>query len=291
MSIFVFRVLPTLEIIQAILVMNAISLVPSLLKLCFKSQVEKSDHINDSKNLLQKLTNLKSHTITLKVNILLNLVAFLMQISFYFLIFIPNLPFKNDWSVYVSIFLVSLSYWENFTSERLIASKQRFVKLSQFKKSIECARHKTLLFVSIWKICLVLLFALIFHPNIFKDADYAFNNDKRVNEHVIALILNVISSFLCYYFSLLACKLCMQRTSFAFSLSISLPIFITSTIVVCKNVFVDSFMFKNYYKWTCTNSSYQWFLLCGIFLWWLSHLWVNKHVWLDVTHRLQLRRR
>lgn len=45
--------------------------------------------------------------------------------------------------------------------------------------------------------------------------------------------VQVVSSGLCYYFARLACKLCMQRFSFAVPLSLATPVSVAAMITLC----------------------------------------------------------
>ena len=89
----------------------------------------------------------------MKFDIVVNLMAFLVQISIFGIMFSPILPIFNTWELCLSIIFLSMSYWENFINPDLIGISKTFSeKIKQFKKTIEISRHRTLLFINLWKI-------------------------------------------------------------------------------------------------------------------------------------------
>ena len=263
-----------------ILLMNTLSVIPSILNIFTK-------HVATNLDLkLEKILSkfLKNKSIRSKLEIGFNILAFLIQMSTFAIIFTPVLPVDKTWDLCVSIVLISISYWENFIDSDIIGiSKQGRESIDKFKKSIELSRHKTLLFVNLWKIALTILIAFSLHSNLFTDIGLLFADNKM---HYITFSLQIISSFFCYYFSLLACKLCMQRTSFSLPLLLSFPVFFSLILLLCKFLPADSLLNDNLL--TCandyTNVPLKWIMFCGC-LWWLSHLWINRHIWTNISHR------
>jgi chitin synthase len=263
--------------------MNTFSVVPSLLNIFFKS----TSFENTFGIFMGKF--LKSKSINIKFEIAFNLVAFLIQISVFSIIFLPILPVNNTWDLCISIVFLSISYWENFIDKNFIGKTKNQI-INNLKKSIECSRHRTLLLITIWKIGFIFIFAYLIYPKIFTNTGTLFTADS----HFIVFFTNIISSFLCYYLSLLACKLCMQRSSFSLPITLSFPVFFSAVLLLCKYLPNDSILKQSLLIWTCNNNytsgSFKWIILCGL-LWWLAHVWVNRHIWINITQRLTSKRR
>jgi hypothetical protein len=108
--------------------------------------------------------------------------------------------------------------------------------------------------------------------------------------YLFPMILQVLSSGLCYYTGRLACKLCMQRIGFALPLTLVTPVTLSVALVICK-WFPDSSVFQpDFVYWTChegyQTGSFKWQVICGLGLWWLSQLWIGGHVWFGKGQRL-----
>lgn len=272
-----------------IILMNTFSVVPSMLSIFFKPG--KTFLGSKFGAVIEKF--LKSKSIRIKTEIIFNLIAFFMLVSTFVVIFCPVLPIENAWDLCLSIIFISISYWENFISPDLIGTNHvhsRIIK--DLKKSIELSRYKTLLFVNLWKIALIILIPFALYPNLFNDVGPLFEpeNDK----HYLALITQTISPVLCYYLSLLACKLCMQRSSFSLPLVLNFPIFFSIILLLCHYLPKDSILKEGFLLSTCANKytseSFKWILVFGI-IWWLAHLWVNRHVWENIVHRNKSKKR
>jgi hypothetical protein len=108
--------------------------------------------------------------------------------------------------------------------------------------------------------------------------------------YLTPMILKVISDALCFYMGRLACKLCMQRICFALPITLVTPLALTTLLVMCSvapksTVFIENFLF-----WSCyadyAKESFKWQVICGLFLWWLSELWIGGHIWFGKSQRL-----
>lgn len=85
--------------------------------------------------------------------------------------------------------------------------------------------------------------ALIYQRNIVNEAFMPLYVEKIINSYPQVLqkvayflwndISQVVSTGLCYYFGRLACKLCMQRFSFAVPLSLATPVTVAVMITLC----------------------------------------------------------
>lgn len=110
--------------------------------------------------------------------------------------------------------------------------------------------------------------------------------------YLIPMIVQCVSSIMCYYTGRLACKLCMQRIGFALPLTLVTPVTLTIALVMCK-WFPDScVLHPDFVYWTChegyLTGSFKWQVICGLGLWWLSQLWITSHIWFGRGQRLAL---
>ena len=110
--------------------------------------------------------------------------------------------------------------------------------------------------------------------------------------YILPMIIQVLSSAVCYYTGRLACKLCMQRLGFALPLTLVTPVTLTMTLVICK-WFPNAAVFQlDFVFWTChegyETGSFKWQVICGLGLWWLSQLWIGGHIWFGKGQRLAL---
>ncbi|CAF3445896.1 unnamed protein product [Rotaria sp. Silwood1] len=108
--------------------------------------------------------------------------------------------------------------------------------------------------------------------------------------YLTPMILKIMSDVLCFYMGRLACKLCMQRICFALPITLVTPLALTILLVMCSvapqsTVFIENFLF-----WSCyadyAKESFKWQVICGLFLWWLSELWIGGHIWFGKRQRL-----
>ncbi|CAF0924460.1 unnamed protein product [Rotaria sordida] len=108
--------------------------------------------------------------------------------------------------------------------------------------------------------------------------------------YLTPMILKILSDMLCFYMGRLACKLCMQRICFALPITLVTPLALTILLVMCSvapqsTVFIENFLF-----WSCyadyAKESFKWQVICGLFLWWLSELWIGGHIWFGKRQRL-----
>lgn len=121
-------------------------------------------------------------------------------------------------------------------------------------------------------------------------ASEASNPKDRWIIYLTPMILKVLADILCFYMGRLACKLCMQRICFALPISLVTPLALTILLVMCSvapqsTVFIENFLF-----WSCyadyAKESFKWQVICGLFLWWLSELWIGGHIWFVKKQRL-----
>ncbi|XP_064608019.1 chitin synthase chs-2-like isoform X3 [Liolophura sinensis] len=107
----------------------------------------------------------------------------------------------------------------------------------------------------------------------------------------MALVVQVACSGLCYYFGRLACKLCMQRFSFAAPLCLATPVSVGIIIGVCHFHPEKIQLMGGFLRWVCTEDALKerwfiWHLGIGFGLWWVSQLWVTRYIWTPKAPRL-----
>ncbi|XP_067667763.1 chitin synthase chs-2-like [Haliotis asinina] len=105
------------------------------------------------------------------------------------------------------------------------------------------------------------------------------------------LLLQIVSTGLCYYFARLACKLCMQRFSFAIPLSLATPVSVATIITVCYLRPERTELVKDFLTFACTGHGPErkwliWHLGLGFGLWWASQLWITRYIWTPKAPRL-----
>jgi len=153
--------------------------------------------------------------------------------------FIPYILSKNQkissgflWQLPLALFLISLGYWESFTETRI--SQQRFLKWFQHGiRALKKTRPKIYVTASLLKIFVLITTAIYFLPKSIDKKIYlrifeyipigsSDKNTRRVlggglfdeqedlfritYEVYVPLIVQIISSCVCYYTGRIACK-------------------------------------------------------------------------------------
>lgn len=114
----------------------------------------------------------------------------------------------------------------------------------------------------------------------------------KVLYRLLPLIVQAASGAICYYFSRVACKLCMQRFSFSLPLTIITPGTVAIFCYLCHLGDWTELRLPNVEVgfWRCSESfqqrGFQWQIGCAVGLWWLSQLWINNHIWFPKSERL-----
>lgn len=137
-----------------------------------------------------------------------------------------------QWQLPLALFLISLGYWESFVGTRI--SKQRFLKWFQNGiRSLKKTRPKVYITASLLKIFVLITTAVYFLPksidrnlyfSIFEQTPIGENNKnisrlvgkglfdeqedlfRMTYEVYIPLIVQILSSCICYYTGRIACK-------------------------------------------------------------------------------------
>lgn len=128
--------------------------------------------------------------------------------------------------------------------------------------------------------------------------------------HVViyAILIQIVSAWLCYVFGKFACRICIQRFSFAFALVLTVPVTLSLLIAACGIHFEDRCNsnqsgLPTYLFWTChkipfmssggnvneASSMVNGFTNIHAFMWlvWLiSQAWITVHIWMPRCERL-----
>jgi hypothetical protein len=140
---------------------------------------------------------------------------------------------RFQWQLPLALFLISLGYWESFIETRI--SKEKFLKYFQHGiRALKKTRPKIYVTASLLKLFVLITSAIYFLPksidkkiylHIFERIPIGLNNDANIRRTVgggifdeqddlfrityevyIPLIVQIISSCICYYTGRIACK-------------------------------------------------------------------------------------
>ncbi|XP_055864361.1 chitin synthase chs-2-like isoform X1 [Biomphalaria glabrata] len=183
LCLFLFRVLPCLDTVRCLLLMNALCTVPAILRLFATKRSE------DTKRKI--------------ATILLDILALLMQLSAYAIVLAsmksecvksPTVPGDKEtptvstgsawqnsyslsdmsWEIPLSLLLISVKWWENFCDEDLRIGCL-YVPVKQFKETLHRCRVKCYILASLWKIGVTFGFAFLLVPRLAM-VDKAFSD-------------------------------------------------------------------------------------------------------------------
>lgn len=130
-------------------------------------------------------------------------------------------------------------------------------------------------------------------------ASETFTIKSDTNVVIYTVLVQVLSSYLCYIFAKFACKIKIQEFSFALPLSLATPLAVVTTVALTwlreSNVCALNEYFPSYLALQAVSDGsdgdggygslsdfmnkivveHLWIWL----LWWLSQLWVTHHIW------------
>lgn len=309
LCLLVFLVLPDLDVIKAAMLTNCVCFVPAVLGLL-------SRHSDEPRRPLK---------------VIFDMLAIIFQGS---ALAIWPIAEKGPraWCIPIAVVLVSMRWWENYLDKK---SPIGFIKkLSSVKEDLRKSRYFTYIFMSIWKILLILC-AMFGFLNItmesatliFRGFSVSFRShpiqvqqvrrtmlladmpdiptasplDEQVSIPSIAMapihvaLIQISAALVCYVFAKFSCKICIQGFSFAFPISLTIPVSISMLIASCGIVTEDECFFESiipkYLFWTCPQGNflqefisdkYAWIWL----LWLLSQTWIAVHIWTPKCERL-----
>lgn len=250
--ILLFRVLPYLgNIYKMVLIMNTVSIIPSLVQ--FFQSVKSSQKTPNS----TEIDKFEKSSLILKLyhkqDIIVFLLSFILQLSF--MVYISQL---NEYGlnlkikIIVSIGLISLGYLKSLFIDAIYQNGcfNQFI-FSSFKIVLSIA-----------------LFTIYYYNNDDLNGESIKAIFSIKEKYLLIIIIQVLTTILTYYFSLLSCKLSIQRFGFALPLVLVTP----ALIAIC------SFMEQLEYP----------FLLFGFLCWWISFILSNKHIFYKTRRSMVL---
>ena len=293
--ILVFGVFPHLDIVRSILITNAISVLPSFLRLFTDAKTDrrlgdnKSSSSSSSNSLFYFLfvrTNLFKYISMRRLKKLLKLnmsvLAVLMQSSVFLIAALLN--YSNQWSLPIGIILTSFGAMWNYLGNSDKVNNKFLNSCRTFKRRIQKSRHKIGLFSNLLKIGISLLICQLFNPQFGFKTVYIdhLSSDLTLIGLFTPFFVQLLSSLIFYGACSLAFKFRMSRMSFALPLTLATPLSIALVLILHSlpslPYWIDYFRFSITYSHTI--ASYKLHLIYGLVLWWLSHLWITKHIWI-----------
>nr|USH46112.1 chitin synthase chs-2 [Androctonus crassicauda] len=309
LSLLVFVVLPNLDVIKAAMLTNCVCFVPGVLALLSRNSEEEKRFLK----------------------VIVDILSILAQATGFFVWPLVERS-SHSWAVPLSIFLVSFRWWENYVDKRSPISLVK--RLSKMKDDLRKSRYFIYVFVSIWKILVIFCTMLSFLYMTMDDISHILRlfresfqthliSVQRVKSNLLSgnlpdlptaspldeqiaidsfpmtpiyvVFIQAFSALLCYVFGKFACKICIQGFSFAFPISLTIPVSISLLIASCGVRMEDYCFFDDllpkYLFWTCpqgdffqdfVTNQYAWMWL----LWLLSQTWIAVHIWMPKCERL-----
>lgn len=309
---FVFLILPTLDVIKGAMLTNNLCILPAILAII--AQIKNVERPNF-------------------ISIILDWFAVFIQLAglgmWTYLEYEGN---KNFWLIPIAAFLVSVGWWENYInpkSNNWIMQTLFVVKRDLLEKN---SRYVVYVAISIWKIILTLGSTVLFLYltdgldivknmfNHFSDSfndhyisivrDKTYTNGKIDDEKFLyssytsgpiwIVVLHIVLTYTCYAFAKFACKVCIQSFSFALPLSLVVPSTVSFLLAVSRVAMQDKCKLTNFYKgfqymfwYTDDEDAFtftsEWHTFINLIIWGLtilSQTWIGIHIWFSTSPRL-----
>uniref|UniRef100_A0AAN0LHG8 chitin synthase n=1 Tax=Polyphagotarsonemus latus TaxID=1204166 RepID=A0AAN0LHG8_9ACAR len=302
--IFVFIVLPSLNVIKGAMLKNCFCLIPGILALLSRSSKEK----------------------VFFLKILIDLLAIIGQLTalIYFMVIENQNNTTLKYMLPLSCLLISFGYWENFAGDY---SSIKWIKnLAKRKEKLHRSRYFIFIIVSSVKICIMISGMLIIRYLIDGSCLYLFTQFKNAfSQHKVLIVrdktevlsehdgieeewleldvfgtlpmwftfIQISTSWLAYVFGKFSCKICIQEFSFTFPLILTVPISIILFSVSCDLHLTDTCtlvsIIPRHLFWTCPNDLNSSFASTENLLWifWImSQIWICIHICKPKCERL-----
>ncbi|CAG7824713.1 unnamed protein product [Allacma fusca] len=322
LGLFTFTVLPSVHVVKASMLGNAVCLLPAVLSMISRYRIN-----NTNKSWL--------------ILMFLDLISVIFQI--FGLLVWPFVLSKNDssidkpWLLPLSATLISFGWWENYVSKH---SKVGIIRtLAEIRKNVVVTRYHSYIYISITKM-LVFLATMCLSVWIIGDDPYDYFNGFNAafgprflnateigqtiaqgvlqdqatpsisqtiihqnilpfevdpNAAINGFLIQFCVAYACYFTARFACKICIQGFSFSFPLSLSVPVSVAFLVGMCglrsENVCFAKNMFPGYLFWTCPKGDFAKDFLDDQSSWvWilllLSQTWITIHIWYPSKDRL-----
>nr|AUS84047.1 chitin synthase-1 [Tetranychus cinnabarinus] len=240
----------------------------------------------------------------------------------------------NPVAIYIPItsLLISIGWWENYIDKK--SPFRAIQSLAQIKEGLQKSRYFIYIFISAWKIMLIFIATMILRLLVDGSALYLFTQFKSAftshkmlimrdrsdlskslsdsnvgiesewlempastSAPIWMLILQISASWFCYVFGKFACKICIQRISFASPLILSVPVTAMTLAQFCVLNFENSCSLNRflprYLFWSCPSADT--FFTDGVFynlhgmIWvimYISQFWITFHMFNPKCERL-----
>ncbi|XP_071050759.1 chitin synthase chs-2-like [Onthophagus taurus] len=221
-SILVFYVLPRLDFVRGCLIMNCFCVIPAILSLSF--------NFSRKDRPISKFVYLDTLCVIIQGTGIILLTIF------------HNGP--NIWFLPLAAVLISLGWWENYIRLYIYESTP-FKDIIISSKTFPNSRYFTYCIVSLWKCILFFGMMCLIELSQYGKIDHLFSSFKNAFDHhdiiikntnddsynsvitnsyltpIWVLTLSIIATYLTYIFGKFACKINIQRISYAAPLHLS----------------------------------------------------------------------
>ncbi|CAK1603070.1 unnamed protein product [Parnassius mnemosyne] len=253
-------ILPELDVVKGAMLMNSMCIIPGILNALTRDGGENQ----------------------YMMKIILDVLAISAQATAFIvwplLDGIPTL-----YTIPMACIFVSLGWWENYVNVSETHTSVLFYYLSELKLALKTTRYYTQRILSIWKICVFMVFIMIsLHiqnddpfailssfNTAFGERDYsvyelqivvqdahdgqldfnltdaAFVLPATWNSSLWVSLIQVVAAYFCYTSGKFACKILIQNFSFTFALSLVGPLLINLLVVFCGMKNADPCAFHN----------------------------------------------
>lgn len=306
-ALLMFVVLPQIDAIQGAMLTNCLCVIPGIFGLLSRTSKEGKRFIK----------------------VIIDLAAIAAQVTG--LVIWPLLENRRElWVIPVACVMISCGWWENYVSAQSPLGIVR--ALGRIKEEMHNTRYFCHMFLSIWKILLFFCVTLLIYwangeepSNLFSLYGDAFGPHKIIvyelpaglggvlpdtlesanidtvdvdaayNTVVYVLLLQVFGAYLCYIFGKFACKILIQGFSYAFPVSLTVPIAVSFLIAACGIRIDDPCFFHDTipdYLFFTSPSNFRFNnfvteqMAWAWILWLLSQTWIALHIWTPKCERL-----
>ncbi|XP_075147009.1 hyaluronan synthase-like protein kkv isoform X1 [Haematobia irritans] len=306
-ALLMFVVLPQLDAIQGAMLTNCLCVVPGILGLMSRTSKEGKRF----------------------AKMLIDLVALAAQVTGF--VVWPLLENRKElWVIPVACLMISCGWWENYVDSQSSFGIVR--AMGRIKDDLKYTRYFSHMFLSIWKISLFLCSVLFIYwsqgdepGNIFAMYGDAFGPhkisvdelatslsgslpdtidaanidsidiDASHNTVIYVLLIQIFGAYLCYIFGKFACKILIQGFSYAFPVSLTIPISVSLLIAACGIRIDDPCFFHDTipdYLFFTSPSNFRFNdfvtqqMAWAWILWLLSQTWISLHIWTPKCERL-----
>lgn len=309
-GLLVFAIMPEMDVVKGAMLTNSLCIVPGVLGMLSRTNKEGQRF----------------------VKVLVDLGAIVAQCTG--LVVWPLLQPGNAtlWTIPVAVLCISCGWWENYVNKQ---SPIGFIKtLGRVKERLKRTRYFTYMFISVWKIIVMFTMMLLVVLFKYGNVSHLFNLlPKALSEHQITVsevkilgtntpvdllselnptgdtefensahkfalytcMVQVFAAYICYIFGKFACKIMIQGFSYAFPVSLTVPVTISLVIAACGlrkddpcyfGSFMPHYIFFESPPLDLLNQfvfqQHAWIWL----LWLLSQTWITLHIWTPKCERL-----